>query len=131
MASVIKDMEISVPAEAAWAMLREVGAADKAFPGVLTDCRFDGDVRTVDFANGMQAKERIIDLDDANRRYAYSVIEGRFSHHHASMQIIDAGEGNSRFLWISDFLPGDVAPLVSSLVDQGSAAFKRVLEAGG
>jgi carbon monoxide dehydrogenase subunit G len=131
MASVIKDMEISVPAEAAWAMLREVGAADKAFPGVLTGCRLDGNVRVVDFANGMQAKERIIDLDEANRRYAYSVIEGLFSHHHASMQIMDAGEGKSRFLWISDFLPNDVEPLVSGLVDQGSAAFKRVLEADG
>lgn len=131
MASVIKDMELSVPAEAAWAMLREVGAADKAFPGVLTASRLDGDIRIVDFANGMQAKEWIIDLNDANRRYAYSVIEGRFSHHHASMQILDAGEGKSRFVWMSDFLPNDVEPLVSGLVDQGSAAFKRVVEAGG
>jgi carbon monoxide dehydrogenase subunit G len=93
MASIIKAIELEAPAQAAWAMLRDVGAADKAFPGVLTDSRLDSDVRTVTFSNGAVIKERIVDVDEAARRVAYAVIEGRFSHHNASMQVLDRGEG--------------------------------------
>ena len=130
MASVIKAIELSVPADAAWAMLRDVGAADKAFPGVLTASRLEGGVRVVNFANGMEVRERIVNIDDAGRRVAYGVIEGRFSHHHASMQILAEGENQSRFVWISDFLPEEAEPLVRGLVDQGAAALKSVLEGG-
>jgi hypothetical protein len=129
-ASIIKQVELSVPADAVWAKLRQVGAADRLFKGVLSGCRLDGDVRVVTFVNGFEAKERIIELDEANRRVAYSVIEGRFSHHHASMQVIDDGAGKSRFLWISDFLPGEAAEMVAPLVDAGTAAMKAVVEAG-
>jgi Polyketide cyclase / dehydrase and lipid transport len=129
-ASIIKQVELAAPADAVWARLRQVGAADQLFRGVLEACRLDGDVRIVRFAGGMEVRERIIDLDDANRRVAYSVIEGRFSHHHASMQVVDAGGGRSRFLWVSDFLPNDAAAMVAPLVEQGTAAMKAVVEAG-
>jgi hypothetical protein len=52
----------------------------------------------------------------------------RFSHHHASMQVIDDGAGKSRFVWISDFLPKEAAAMIGPLVDQGSAAMKSVVE---
>ena len=57
MATIIKDIALATQADKAWAMLREVSAADKAFPGVLTACRMDGDVRTVTFANGLVVRE--------------------------------------------------------------------------
>ena len=41
----------------AWAALRDVGNAHRAFAGVLTDARLDGDRRVVTFANGVVAKE--------------------------------------------------------------------------
>lgn len=127
MASVIKTIELPAAADAAWAMLRDVGAAHKAFAGVLTACRLEGDVRIVRFFNEMEAKERIVNIDEQNRRVAYSVIEGRFSHHHASMQVEPDGEGRSRLVWISDFLPNDDEPLVRGLVDQGAAALQKAL----
>jgi hypothetical protein len=129
-ASIIKQVELEAPADTAWAMLRKVGEADKLFAGVLTSCRLDGDVRTVRFAEGMEVKERIINLDETNRRVAYSVIEGPFSHHHASMQIEPNGEGKSRFVWVSDFLPDEAEPMVGGLVDQGAAALKKTVEKG-
>jgi carbon monoxide dehydrogenase subunit G len=131
MASIIKAIELSVPADAAWAMLRDVGGADKAFPGVLTASRLAGDIRTVNFASGMEVKERIVNIDEANRRVAYGVIEGRFTHHHASVQILAKGEDECRFVWISDFLPDETEPLVRGLVDQGAAAFKTAVEDRG
>ena len=128
MASIIKEIEVAAGADDAWALLRDVGAADKAFAGVLVASRLDGDVRTVNFANGMEVKERIVNIDEQNRRVAYGVIEGRFTHHHGSMQIQAVGEARCRFIWISDFLPDEAEPMVRGLVDQGAAALQRVLE---
>jgi hypothetical protein len=131
MASIIKDIELDVGAEVAWAMLRNVGAADKAFAPVLTDSRLDGEVRTVTFASGMVIKEQIVDIDEANRRVAYAVIEGRFSHHSASMQVLDRGAGRSTVVWTTDLLPNEAAPMVRELTEQGAKALQANVRRGG
>jgi hypothetical protein len=125
MASVNSEAQLEVGADQAWALLRDPGAAEKAFPGVLTACRLDGDVRTVTFASGVVVKERILDIDETRRRVAYAVIEGRFSHHGASLQIISNGAHRSGLVWTSDFLPNDLEPMVRGLVQQGTEAFRR------
>ena len=129
MATIIKHIELDTGADAAWALLRQVGAADKAFPGVLTDSRLDGDVRTVTFANGMVARERIITLDEAGKRVAYTVIEGSFSHHSASMQVEPTGAATCRVTWTSDFLPDEAAAMVAPLVELGAAALQGAVRA--
>jgi len=129
MATVIKQIEIAASAGKAWALLRDVGAAHLAFPGVLTDSRLDGDVRTVTFANGQVVRERIVTIDDARRRLAYGVIEGRFSHHSSSIEVIAAGPQNCRAIWTTDFLPDQAADIVAPLVDLGAAALGRAVSA--
>ena len=52
------------------------------------------------------------------------------THHNASMQVFDRGEGRSRFVWIADFLPDDFGPTMLPLMEQGSAALKENLESG-
>ena len=129
MASVIIEATLKASVGKAWAMLRDVAAADRAFPGVLVSSRLEGDVRTVTFGNGTVVRERIVDVDEARRRIAYAVIEGRFSHHSASMQIIAEGPDRSRFVWVSDFLPDDAGPIVRALAEQGAEAFRHAVEA--
>jgi hypothetical protein len=86
-------------------------------------------IRTVTFANGMVAHERIVDVDDANRRVVYSALDvPGLSYHHASMQILDAGKGKTRFLWTTDVLPADAVAAVEPLVEQGTQALKANLE---
>jgi len=129
MASIHNEILVDVPAATAWAALRDVGTAHRLFAGVLTDGQLDGDVRTVTFANGLVLREKIITVDDDSRRVAYAVLDGRFEHHNASMQIFAAGEGRCRFVWITDLLPNERVATVKPLVEQGSEALKRVLEA--
>jgi hypothetical protein len=131
MASIHVEIELALDPDRAWSALRQVGLAHRLFAGVLVDGRLEGDVRTVTFANGLVARERIIDVSEERRRVAYSVIDGTsMTHHNASMQIFEAGDGRSRFVWIADFLPGDFASSMMPLMKQGSEALRQNLESG-
>jgi len=129
MASIRREEIVRVSAEEAWAALRNVGMPHRLFADVLVDSRIDGDVRTVTFANGMIVRERIVDIDEENRRVAYAVIGDMFEHHSASMEIIPDGVGRCRFIWISDFLPNERMEMVAPLVELGSRALVHNLEA--
>jgi Polyketide cyclase / dehydrase and lipid transport len=130
MGSIHKEQPLDVGGDKAWARLRVVGDAHKLFSPVLVDCQLNGETRTVRFANGMVVTERILAVDDATRRVAYTVQDGPgMAYHHASMQIVDAGPGRCTFVWITDFFPEEVRGTIAPLVEQGSGALKRNLEA--
>jgi hypothetical protein len=77
------------------------------------------------------ARELIVDVSDADRRVVWSVVGGRMTHHNASAQVFPDGDGGTRFVWIADLLPDEVAPGVAAMMDQGLAAIKRTLESAG
>ena len=77
----------------------------------------------------MTVHERILDVDDTRRRVAYTVLDGPgMSYHHASMQIMEAGQGHCDFVWITDFLPDELRATLTPLIEQGSNALKANLE---
>lgn len=127
MASIRKDVLINAGADEIWAALRDVGKVDRLFRGVLTAAKLEGDVRFVTFANGLVVRERIVDIDDLNRRVVHAVIDGAPMHHSASMQVFAQSDGSSRFVWISDFLPDDLRITFEPLIEQGAAAVKIIL----
>ncbi len=128
MVSIVREVSLACPADAAWAALHDVGNAHRLFAGVLVDARLDGDVRTVTFAHGPVLRERIIAIDDERRRVAYTVLDETLVHHSASMQVLPCADASSRFVWITDVLPDDRAGRIAPLMDQGCAALRRVLE---
>jgi hypothetical protein len=131
MASIRREITLEAGADAAWAALREPGLAHEAFAPVLIGSELDGDVRTVRFAAGMVARERILDVDDEHRRIAYAALDvAGVQYHHASMQIDTAGPGRCLFVWITDVLPDAAAVGITPLVEAGVAAFKRNVESG-
>jgi hypothetical protein len=131
MASIRRETTLHVNADAAWAALREPGLAQEAFAPVLSGCEIEGDVRTVRFAAGMVARERILDVDDAHRRIAYAALDvAGVQYHHASMQIESAGPGRCQFVWITDVVPEAAVAGIGPLVEAGTAAFKHNVEAG-
>lgn len=129
MATIHYETIIEVPVASAWRALRDVGSAHHLFTGVLIDGHLQGDIRTVTFANGMVVREQIVDVNEEDRRVAYTVIDGLFKHHSACMQLFAAGERRCRFVWITDLLPNEQVDMVRPLVEQGCAAMKRTLEA--
>ena len=128
MASIIRDITVAAAPETVWQAVRDVGNAHQLFVGVLTDCRMGNGERTVTFANGMVLRELILDVNDEHRRVAYTAVGGRTTHHNSSLQVFAAEGGRSRIQWITDFLPNELAPVLSGLVEAGAAAMKRQLD---
>ncbi len=129
MASIRKEIFIDAQPEDVWAAVRDVGEVHRRLvPGVVVATRLEGGARIVTFANGAIVRELLVDLDDATRRFAYAAVDGRATHHNASMQVFADGDGRSRVVWITDVLPNELAGPVGVLVEQGSAVMKRTLK---
>jgi carbon monoxide dehydrogenase subunit G len=129
MASIRKETTVHAPAAEVWDALRDVGQVHRRLaPGFVTDCRMDGEARVITFANGLVARELIVDVDDNGRRLAYSARTERLVHHNASFQVFDEGNGRCRLVWIADVLPLSAAILVSAMMDEGVAAMRKTLE---
>jgi hypothetical protein len=130
MATAYKEFIVRVAADHVWAAFRDVGAVHtRLAQKFVTDCRLDGDSRIVTFADGTVVRERIVTIDDARRRLAYAVTEWRTTHHNASFQVFDDGDGRTRIAWITDLLPNDLGGLIDGLMEQGAAAMTQTLEA--
>jgi carbon monoxide dehydrogenase subunit G len=129
MASIHREVRIQADPETVWDALRDVGAIHQRLaPGFVTDVRLEEGARVVTFGNGLVARELIVDVDDQARRLVWSVVGGRMTHHNASAQVFPDDEGRSRFVWIADVLPHEVAPGIAAMMDQGLAVIKRTLE---
>jgi uncharacterized protein YndB with AHSA1/START domain len=129
MACVRKEVVIDTPPEQAWDALRDWAAVhERLVPGFVVDARLDGDDRIVTFFNGAVVKELLVDLDDDARRLVWSVVDGPYTHHNASAQLFADRDGKTRFVWIADFLPHDVAPQIDAMMERGAAVVKETLE---
>jgi hypothetical protein len=130
MASIRREQSIDASSAHVWDAVRDVGALPtRLVAGFVTDCRLEEGARVVTFANGMVARELIVDLDDTARRLVWSAVGGRLTHHNASVQIHDEGPSRCRVVWIADLLPDALAPAIAAMIDEGMAAMKRTLEA--
>jgi carbon monoxide dehydrogenase subunit G len=130
MATIRKEILVRASPDTVWSAVRDVGEVHRRLcPGVLVDCRLEGDARIVTFANGLVARELIVDIDDDARRFCWAAVGGPLTHHNASMQVFADGSGGTRLVWIADLLPDALAPDIRALMDLGSAALKKTLEA--
>ena len=105
MASIRNEIALRAPADRVWDALRDFGAVhQRVAPGFLTDSKLDGDdVRVVTFANGMVARETLVSSDDQQRRLVYAIMDQRFKHYSASVQVFPETSG-SRLVWLIDLL---------------------------
>ena len=129
MASIRREVCIDTAAERVWDAVRDVGALHtRLVAGFVIDCRIDGEARIVTFANGMVARELIVDVNDADRRLVWAAIGGRLTHHNASVQVFVEAVGRSRVVWVADLLPSELAPAIAAMIEQGMVAMKKTLE---
>ena len=128
MPSICKELTVAAGIDRVWAAFRDTGAVHRVLaPGFVTDCRLEegGAARIVTFANGIVAREAIVDLDEAAHRLAYSASGGRLTHHNASFTVTEDGPGRCRIVWRADLLPAEMKPAIEAMMEQGVAAMQR------
>jgi carbon monoxide dehydrogenase subunit G len=129
MASIRREVSINAAPQQVWSAVRDVGALHtRLVAGFVTDCRLEDGARVVTFANGIVAKELIVDIDDENRRLVWAATGGRLTHHNASVQVFAEGPDRTRVVWIADLLPHELAPAIATMIEHGIAAMKKTLE---
>ena len=130
MASIRKEIRVGADPASAWEAVRDFAHVhERVAVGFVTDTRLEGDERVVTFATGVEARERLVDVDEDRRRLVYSVVQSPLglSHHQASVEVIDGSDGRARLVWISDVLPDQLAPTIDGMMTEGAAAIARTL----
>jgi Polyketide cyclase / dehydrase and lipid transport len=128
-ASIRRSVVIDRASKDVWDALRDVGALHtRLVVGFVTGCVMEDGARVVTFANGMTARELIVDVNDQERRVAWAAVGGRLTHHNASAQVFPVEGGKSEVVWIADLLPDELAPAITGMIEQGLGAMKRTLE---
>lgn len=131
MATIRREVHIQAAAAKVWDAMRDVGALHtRLCPEFVTDTKMEGnDARLVTFANGRQARELIVSVDDATRRVCWAIVDEPFVHYNGAAHVTPLSDGACRFTWISDVLPNELAPTVTAMIEAGIAAIKRAQEA--
>jgi hypothetical protein len=129
MASIHKEVLIQAEPGAVWDALRDVGALHRRLaPGFVTDVKLEEGARIVTFGNGMVVRELIVDVDDARRRLAWSVVGEPVKHHNGVAQVFGEGKSACRFVWTADVLPHELAGSMADMMEQGLQVIRETLE---
>jgi hypothetical protein len=131
MASIREEIVVRRPASEVWAAVADAGAIhERLARDFVTDTVLEGDVRRVTFASGAVVRELLVDIDDAQRRLAYAIIESRLDlrHHSSSMQVIADGDESCRLVWIADLLPDPAAATFAGVMRAGAEAMRTTLQ---
>jgi len=129
MASIREEISTKARAEDVWAALRDIGALHtRLVPGFVINTRLEPGARLVTFGNGMEVRELIVTIDEAERRVVWSAVGGSLTHHNGSAQVGLNREGVTTVVWIADFLPDEAASNIGAMMKQGMAAMKQTLD---
>jgi ribosome-associated toxin RatA of RatAB toxin-antitoxin module len=130
MASIRREVDIEASAEKVWDAMRDVGALHtRLCPSFVVDTKMEAkDVRLVTFANGRQARELIVSVDDTARRVCWAIVDDPFVHYNGAAQVTPLNDSACRFTWLSDLLPNGLEPTVAAMIEAGIAAIKRAQE---
>lgn len=122
MATVRKEFRTHHSAAAVWEKLRKFEAVHELAPGFVAATEMEpSGARMVTFANGMKIREWLVSSDDDQRRLVYAIIDHpAFQHYSAAAQVLEDGAG-SRFVWMVDFLPDEMAGMQSASMEAGAA----------
>jgi polyketide cyclase/dehydrase/lipid transport protein len=130
MASVIREIIIEASPDLVWAAVGDFADGPLQMSGgAFTDCRMDRpDVRTLTFADGTEASERLIARDEQARRIVWGWVgDERVEHDNTSMQVFAEGEARSRLVWIHDTLPAELTGWLATAMDQLAPVFQESL----
>jgi uncharacterized protein YndB with AHSA1/START domain len=128
-ATVRREIVVDVPIEEVWDAVRDFGALhQRVAAGFATATRLEGEDRIVTFASGAVYRERLIGSDDAAHRLAWTIVDGPWTHHNGSVELLAEPNERTRFVWTTDMLPSEVAAQTEPTIDAAMPLIKKTLE---
>jgi hypothetical protein len=127
-------VDVAVPAGAAWGLVGNPGRVHEWF-GPVASTTIVGDERHAVMGNGTELVERLVDRDDAARRYSYEVLAGipGLTSHRATISVDEIPSG-SRVSWrqtaTSDDPQYDIESRLRVAMTRGLEQLRQKLEAG-
>ena len=109
---IFHSIQINAPADEVWAMAGDFGGIQRWAPGtessrlVVRNRNETGAIRLLRRRNdGTQVTEKLLDYDPANRRMAYTYVDGvvRAVDYYSELVVKDAGNGRSVVEWRGRF----------------------------
>ena len=91
-------IDVDAPADVTWSVVGDPTGVPRWFTKYV-ECTLDGDTRTLKSAEGGELVERILEWNDEERRYRYTVIAGPpLARHEAGFRVVARGEA-STVIW--------------------------------
>jgi hypothetical protein len=110
MGSIYYAEKLDVPAEVAWDYLDRFSRAEVLPFSSSAAGRREGEYRVITMPGGREIWERNVTVDPVHRRTSYT-IQGLndAEHHHAEMRVEAADDGAVTLVWVTDYLPHELA----------------------
>jgi len=135
--TIIVTKTIDGPPETAWSAVRSIASLDRWFPVIATS-RVEGTgvgaTRVLGLAEGGELHDRILEIDDAQRRFRYERFHSPFpvQSYLGTVEVRDAVERRSEISWTvvieaaPDVTPG-LAEFLRSALSDGIKGLERDL----
>jgi mxaD protein len=109
--TLVHTIKIAAPPDVVWAMAGDFGGIERWSPGVessrlvLRARNETGAIRLLRRRNGTQVTEKLLEYDPANRRMAYTYVDGAVgaADYYSVLTVKDAGDGTSLVDWRGNF----------------------------
>ena len=137
MAKVSVSTEIEVPADEVWKLVRGFNALPDWHPAVAeshTEGEGEGSVRRLSLVGGGTIVERLERLDENERLYSYSIVDGPLpvADYVSTIRVRDKGDGTAAVVeWSSEFRPSgasenDAMKAIQGIYDAGFENLKKI-----
>ncbi len=129
--------ELKVPADEVWKLIGGFNALPDWHPAVeksTTEGEGEGSVRRLSLAGGGTIVERLESVNDDERRYSYSIVDGPLpvSNYKATISVREQGDGTATVVeWSSEFSPSgasesDAEKVIQGIYDAGFENLKKI-----
>ncbi|MER5754528.1 hypothetical protein [Streptomyces sp. NPDC002088] len=118
MGSIYRSSELAVSADVAWDFIERYTRSEVHVFSLCLAERQEGECRVVTLADGREICERNVTVDPVHRRATYTVpgLNGA-EHHQAEMRIEADLHARARLVWVTDYLPHEIAEERASSYD--------------
>jgi len=128
-ASIRRDVRIRGSADDIWAYVGNAARLAEWWPGI-TSCTVDGDTRTITMGSGLAVPEKILLVDDIDRRFQYRITGPLFREHTSTIDVHDLGDGTCLVVYSIDAEPSTMALVIGGAGGNALAHLRDLIEGG-